>query len=910
MLLWLCLLVGFVSHSLSTPNSHGDFINVGTPGGVTVSFDCTVRQYAYSYAQSKWPRNGKFVNLFDALQLQVCNMTRPNEEDSHYIPIYKSSFASCTFYVDPTNGKDSNDGSQTAPFLTIQRGIQATRTQRTGNELCELNLMSGTFYLNETIELTDIDSFLTIQNFNGNEVTISGGIQLQFDGTWNLYNYTEIGWKNYSNMNAVFGRADQQASNDLIIYLGIAQTYDECVSKADQSNRNFHSLTWHDKNFKGWAGECYGINDMSWQPVQQQDVYSGRYIGKNIWSRKVSNVNDIPGLRVNNIRAIRSRYPDINPEIAMQYDPNSGWIIYDTKWKPPAKYPPSTDVIRNATNYNNVEWPMDGPGGTPYTGEGDWGNFWIGKGGSCEYQEGLEPGYGYWCSTDAPRMAVGDGIQPHKYPTGIYIDSTAVPNAPYNSDISDAIINSWRPSHWFNWMFSTQSYNKQTGELIFGRGGFQGGEGTPNGDIWFIENVFEELTMPMEYFYNKTESILYYFNNETTSKKAPSDSTIFVSTNLKRLFNLTASQTKPIKNVTIKGITFRDTSYTYLDDHGLPTGGDWAIARQGAITIEGGEYVTIASNLFTRLDGNVIFLSGYNRNVTINNNDFEWIGESTIALWGRTSGLQDIIPDAGPDGRNGDQPRFTQITNNYARELGIFEKQSSFVFQAASCQTIIENNIFFNGPRAAINFNDGFGGSNVIRNNMLLNTCRESGDHGPFNSWDRVPYITLVGSGKPSIIPGYNEFYNNFWFANYQSVGAIDTDDGSAYYNIYNNFFVYGDMGLKGDYGGHNVFHVYNLYGYTGSAFNIWGESGANDQFMNNQVVLINDNSYQSNCKLPPGTAGMKIANNSIYLPSGKLTICGETFQQWQSKGNDPGTTINKLPSDQQVIDWAKKMLS
>eukprot|EP01083_Nonionella_stella_P224394 798788_1 len=158
---------------------------------------------------------------------------------------------------------------------------------------------------------------------------------------------------------------------------------------------------------------------------------------------------------------------------------------------------------------------------------------------------------------------------------------------------------------------------------------------------------------------------------------------------------------------------------------------------------------------------------------------------------------------------------------------------------------------------------------------MLLNTCRESGDHGPFNSWDRVPYITLVGSGKPSIIPGYNEFYNNFWFANYQSVGAIDTDDGSAYYNIYNNFFVYGDMGLKGDYGGHNVFHVYNLYGYTGSAFNIWGESGANDQFMNNQVVLINDNSYQSNCKLTPGTAGMKISNNSIYLPSGKLTICG-----------------------------------
>lgn len=134
-------------------------------------------------------------------------------------------------------------------------------------------------------------------------------------------------------------------------------------------------------------------------------------------------------------------------------------------------------------------------------------------------------------------------------------------------------------------------------------------------------------------------------------------------------------------------------------------GGDWAIARQGAITIEGGEYINISSNLFTRLDGNVIFLSGYNRYVSIETNDFEWIGESAIALWGKTSGLDEILPDGGPDGRDGNQPRFTSILNNNARELGIFEKQSSFVFQAAGCQSLIENNIVFNLPRAGIKLN-------------------------------------------------------------------------------------------------------------------------------------------------------------------------------------------------------------
>jgi hypothetical protein len=33
-------------------------------------------------------------------------------------------------------------------------------------------------------------------------------------------------------------------------------------------------------------------------------------------------------------------------------------------------------------------------------------------------------------------------------------------------------------------------------------------------------------------------------------------------------------------------------------------------------------------------------------------------------------------------------------------------------------------------PRAAVNFNDGFGGGNSVSNNLIFNTCRESGDHG------------------------------------------------------------------------------------------------------------------------------------------------------------------------------------
>jgi hypothetical protein len=47
-----------------------------------------------------------------------------------------------------------------------------------------------------------------------------------------------------------------------------------------------------------------------------------------------------------------------------------------------------------------------------------------------------------------------------------------------------------------------------------------------------------------------------------------------------------------------------------------------------------------------------------------------------------------------------------------------------------ACLTQVEDNVVFNGPRAGINFNDGFGGGTNVTSNLIYNQCRESGDHG------------------------------------------------------------------------------------------------------------------------------------------------------------------------------------
>ena len=190
--------------------------------------------------------------------------------------------------------------------------------------------------------------------------------------------------------------------------------------------------------------------------------------------------------------------------------------------------------------------------------------------------------------------------------------------------------------------------------LLFDRGGFQGGEGVREGENWYIENLLEELDSAREYYFDEDTLKLYYIPNAST---APT--TGFVATKLKKLFSIEGSQENPVKNVSIQGLILRDAAYTYMDQHGLPSGGDWGLLKSGAITLKGTEGVTISNNFFTALDGTAVFIQDYNRDLLLAENEFEGIGESAIAAWGSTSACLNQncsikLPYlVGPDGRGG-----------------------------------------------------------------------------------------------------------------------------------------------------------------------------------------------------------------------------------------------------------------
>ena len=83
------------------------------------------------------------------------------------------------------------------------------------------------------------------------------------------------------------------------------------------------------------------------------------------------------------------------------------------------------------------------------------------------------------------------------------------------------------------------------------------------------------------------------------------------ATNLKTFVSIEGTQADPVRDVRMLGVGFRDTALTYLDNHSMPSGGDWGLGRIAAVFIKGAVDTVLDSVTMTRLDGNAIMINGF-----------------------------------------------------------------------------------------------------------------------------------------------------------------------------------------------------------------------------------------------------------------------------------------------------------
>ena len=326
-------------------------------------------------------------------------------------------------------------------------------------------------------------------------------------------------------------------------------------------------------------------------------------------------LEDMPGLHIDGVRATIARYP--NHPGGVEHSCMGGCVVGqgDVTWTPA-----DFAKLGNATDYTDrIPAHKRNDSASGWSQYDNWfAHYMLGIGGACQV---YDPPVSYWCNSNAS----GGGAFPFHTPSGFALNEDAnavLPNAPY-ADTSQATLFVWHPLRWANWMFDVGAYDASTGNFTFGRGGNQGARGADKGGDFYIQDVFEELDYPGEYFYNTSTKTLYLnYNasnaNGTVQVGTPPPSTLkFVVPQQQTLVKFIGTQSEPVRDVKLTNIEYTASAPTYMERHAVPSAGDWALDRFAAVFLQGTIGATITKCNFTRLDGNALMLSGFNRNTTI-----------------------------------------------------------------------------------------------------------------------------------------------------------------------------------------------------------------------------------------------------------------------------------------------------
>jgi len=500
---------------------------------------------------------------------------------------------------------------------------------------------------------------------------------------------------------------------------------------------------------------------------------------------------------------------------------------------------------------------------------------------------------------------------------------------------AEAIVHIFPSHYWHNAQYHIKAIDWERNAIRLGEGGWQTHEFIAHNNFtgnsrFFVDNVFEELDTPEEWYLDREKSILYYLPPENLNLQRA----IIEVPRLKRLVELKGSSKEPIQHLRLAGFRFTQTMTTFMDQYEVPSTGDWGIHRGGAVFVEGAEDCAVEGSFFDAVGGNALFVSNHARCIRVCGNTFSYTGDSAVCLCGQNNMIDSEwrceycdTPRPWDFTEIEDYPAECLVSNNRMHHIGVYGKQTAGVFISISRHNTVSHNHIYFLPRAGICINDPFWGGHVIEYNDIHDTVLESDDHGPFNAWGRGHYWCLsinqikvsheAGDVKrdsrfPTIIR-YNRFRD-------RSNGGITLDDGASNFHVYCNLLI--GIGFQNREGEYRILENNILINPSmGVGYDVLNENN-HDQFLRN-IVVINadyikvpdhegDTSYkQANVsgesryiyrvRYPPlnGKWVDEIDYNLLYnyadgFPAinyvprkGQNPKEGETWEEWQALGYD-----------------------
>jgi hypothetical protein len=406
-------------------------------------------------------------------------------------------------------------------------------------------------------------------------------------------------------------------------------------------------------------------------------------------------------------------------------------------------------------------------------------------------------------------MARYPNFDPHARPyNGAAADALSPQRSANWSDPAGGFIHAMHKQHWGGYHYRITGKNEK-GEVIY-EGGWQNNRRTAmHPKDRFVENIFEELDAPGEWFHDTRTSTLTFF----PPANVDASQAIVEVVRLRHLIEFQGSQQNPVRSVSLQGFTFRHTARTFMDVKEPLLRSDWTIYRGGAILFNGAEDCQIVDCELDQLGGNGVFVNNYNRRVTIRGCDIHDTGASAIAFVGDPRAVRNPLfeyrqrqsyasIDQTPGPQTDNYPAECTVEDCLVRHFGVVEKQATGVQISMSMGITVRHCSIYEASRAGINISEGTFGGHLIEFCDVFDTVRETGDHGSFNSWgrdrfwglndapaDELPRLARLDAVKTTVLR------NNRWRCDHG--WDVDLDDGSSNYEIYNNLLLRGGLKLR-----------------------------------------------------------------------------------------------------------------
>jgi len=99
----------------------------------------------------------------------------------------------------------------------------------------------------------------------------------------------------------------------------------------------------------------------------------------------------------------------------------------------------------------------------------------------------------------------------------------------------------------------------------------------------FVENVFEELDAPGEWYFDKPKHRLYVKPEPGVDLSRAE----IIGAGIGELFVIKGTAAEPVRHIRFEGLTFQHTKRVFMEPYERLLRGDWSIARLAAVRFEG-----------------------------------------------------------------------------------------------------------------------------------------------------------------------------------------------------------------------------------------------------------------------------------------------------------------------------------